>query len=415
MHFLLNTEWREKLLHRFIKYTQFYSTSEAGIEQIPSTERQWNIAKYLFEELKSIGLSDVSLNENCYIMATLPSNISDKKPIVGFISHFDTSPDFSGENVKAKVWENYSGEDLVLNENGFTLKNSDFPELKQYKGQTLITTDGTSLLGADDKAGIAEIVTAMEFLLAHPDIKHGEIKIGFTPDEEVGRGAELFDIKKFGADFAYTMDGGEIGELEFENFNAAEATLVFEGLSVHPGMAKNKMINAALLASEFSQLLPQNETPATTDNYEGFFHLTHIEGDVSNASLHYIIRDHSEEIFNKRKEKMLFLVKYFNEKYKKEVCKILIKDQYFNMKKHIEDKMYIIDFAKNAFSKSGIEPNIKAIRGGTDGAMLSYKGLPCPNIFAGGHNFHGPYEYVPLESMMKATEVIIHLCEEIAL
>lgn len=413
-NFLLDNVWKEKLLNRFVTYVKFYSTSKAGIENIPSTERQWNIANYIYEELKTLGLSDVSIDEHAYIMATLPSNINNETKNVGFIAHFDTSPDFSGENVQPKIWENYNGEDLLLNENGFSLKVSEFPELKNYKGQTIITTDGNTLLGADDKAGLAEIVTAMEYLLANPVLKHGNIKIGFTPDEEVGRGAELFDVQKFNADFAYTMDGGEIGELEYENFNAAAAIISIKGKSVHPGTAKNTMVNAGLLATEFASELPKNETPATTEKYEGFYHLIDIEGNVSNATLQYIIRDHDENLFENRKQVMQKLVERFNEKYGENTFKIVLKNQYFNMKKHIEDKMYIVDLAKKAFEKSNVTPNVKAIRGGTDGAQLSYKGLPCPNIFAGGHNFHGPYEYVPLESMMKATEVIINLSQEIA-
>lgn len=403
--------WKEKLLNRFLAYVKIYSTSDAESETTPSTERQWDIAKYITEELKTIGLEEVSIDEHGYIMGYIPSNLEvQDQPTIGFISHYDTSPDFSGENVKPQVWENYDGNDLVLNQTtGFTLSPSKFESLKKYTGQTLITTDGNTLLGADDKAGCAEIVTAAEFLMAHPEIKHARIAVGFTPDEEIGRGAHKFDVAKFGAAFAYTMDGGEVGELEYENFNAAGAVVKIHGLSVHPGYAYGKMVNAALLASEFAQMLPANETPATTKGFDGFYHLMDLNADISEAKLQYIIRDHDEEKFEARKKFMLEKVAEFNQKHGEGTVEIEIKEQYRNMKQQFEGKMHIIDLAAQAMKEAGIEPKIKAIRGGTDGAQLSYMGLPCPNIFAGGINFHGPYEYVALESMEKAVEVIINI------
>ncbi|PQL90792.1 peptidase T [Apibacter adventoris] len=414
MQTILSNEWQEKLLKRFLKYISFHSTSKPGIDTIPSTEKQWNIAKYLYEELKNIGVEDVSIDKNGYVMGNIPSNKDKSIPTVGFIAHYDTSPDFSGENVKPKIWENYDGSDLLLNsETNFILKVSEFPELKNHIGETLITTDGTTLLGSDDKSGVAEIVTAAEYLISHPEIKHGKIAIGFTPDEEVGKGADLFDVKKFNADWAYTMDGGEVGELEFENFNAGGATISIIGKSVHPGSAKGKMINAALLAVEFSNQMPHKETPSTTEGYEGFYHLTHISGSVEKAKLQYIIRDHDFKKYENRKAFMIETAEKLNKKYGEGVFHIEITDQYFNMKKQIENKMFIIDIAEKAMEKAKIKANIKAIRGGTDGARLSYMGLPCPNIFAGGLNFHGPYEFVPLESMIKATEVILNIAESI--
>lgn len=404
-------EWKMKLQNRFINYVKIYSTSDAESESTPSTKRQWDIANYIFEELKTIGLSDVSIDELGYIYANIPSNLdNDDEPVVGFISHYDTSPDFNGENVNPQIWENYDGSDLLLNaETGFTLSPSKFESLNNYIGNTLITTDGTTLLGADDKAGIAEIVTAAEFLMANPEIKHSKIAIGFTPDEEIGRGAHHFDVKKFGAEWAYTMDGGEIGELEYENFNAAGAVVKIHGLSVHPGYAYGKMMNAALLATAFINMLPANETPATTKGFEGFYHLMDLKADVSEASLQFIIRDHDDEKFEARIQVIAEKVEEFNKKYGANTAEIEIKEQYRNMKQQFEGKMHIVDIAEQALKDANIEPNIKAIRGGTDGAQLSYMGLPCPNIFAGGLNFHGPYEYVPLESMEKAVEVIINI------
>lgn len=408
-------EWKNKLLNRFLNYVKIYSTSDPESDATPSTPQQWDIAKYIFEELKNLGLEEVSLDEKGYIYAYVPSNLEDnQEPVVGFISHYDTSPDFNGKNVNPQIWPDYDGQDLLLNqETGFTLSPSKFETLKDYIGKTLITTDGTSLLGADDKAGVAEIVTAAEYLLAHPEIKHGRIAIGFTPDEEIGRGAHHFDVKKFGADWAYTMDGGEVGELEFENFNAAGAIVKIHGLSVHPGYAYGKMVNAALLASEFVKMLPENETPSTTKGFEGFFHLTVFNADVSEAKLQYIIRDHDADTFEARKKLLEDTVRTFNKKYGENTAELEIKEQYRNMKQQFEGKMYIIDIAAQAMKDANIEPDIKAIRGGTDGAQLSYMGLPCPNIFAGGLNFHGPYEYVPLESMEKAVKVIVNIAKAV--
>lgn len=410
----LDGVWKEKLLSRFITYIKIFSTSDAESETTPSTERQWDIADYLHKELLEIGLEDVSIDEKGYVFGFIPSNIEEKVPQVGFIAHYDSSPDFNGENVNPQIWENYNGEDLLLNkETGFTLSSTKFESLKKYIGQTIITTDGTTLLSADDKAGVAEIVTAAEFLLANPQIKHGRISIGFNPDEEIGRGAHHFDVEKFGAEWAYTMDGGEIGELEYENFNAAGAVVKIHGLSVHPGYSFGKMLNAGLVASEFINSLPENETPATTKGFEGFFHLTDFEGDVSEAKLQYIIRDHDDQKFEERKKLIAEKVEEINQKYGAKTAEIEIKQQYLNMKKQFEGKMHIVNIAEQAMKDSGIEPKIKAIRGGTDGAQLSYMGLPCPNIFAGGHNFHGPYEFVPVESMIAAVKVIANIAQSV--
>lgn len=406
--------WREKLLNRFITYIKIFSTSDAESETTPSTERQWDIANYLYKELQDLGLQDVSIDEKGYVFGFIPSNKEEEVPQVGFIAHYDSSPDFNGENVNPQIWENYDGEDLLLNkETGFTLSSTKFESLKKYIGQTIITTDGTTLLSADDKAGVAEIVTAAEFLLANPQIKHGRISIGFNPDEEIGRGAHHFDVEKFGAEWAYTMDGGEIGELEYENFNAAGAVIKIHGLSVHPGYSFGKMLNAGLVASEFINSLPANETPATTKGFDGFFHLTDFEGDVSEAKLQYIIRDHDDQKFEDRKKLIAEKVEEINKKYGEKTAEIEIKQQYLNMKKQFEGKMHIVNIAEQAMKDSGIEPKIKAIRGGTDGAQLSYMGLPCPNIFAGGHNFHGPYEFVPLESMLAAVKVIANIAQSV--
>jgi len=408
-----NHEWKMKLLNRFLNYVKIYSTSDPESETTPSTPQQWDMAKYLFEELKTLGLSDVSMDDKGYIFAYIPSNLeNDNEPVVGFIAHYDSSPDFNGKNVNPQVWEDYNGQDLVLNkETGFTLSPSKFESLKDYIGKTLITTDGTSLLSADDKAGVAEIVTAAEYLLAHPEIKHGKIAIGFNPDEEIGRGAHHFDVEKFGAEWAYTMDGGKVGELEYENFNAAGAVVKIHGLSVHPGYAFGKMVNASLLAAEFVKMLPENETPSTTKGFEGFYHLTDFNSDVSEAKLQYIIRDHDAAKFEDRKKFIQDKVAEFNQKYGAGTAEIEIKEQYRNMKQQFEGKMHIIDIAAQAMKDANIEPKIKAIRGGTDGAQLSYMGLPCPNIFAGGINFHGPYEYVALESMEKAVKVIVNIAK----
>ncbi len=406
---------KQTIIDRFLQYVSIYTESKPFVESIPSTQRQFDLAHYLVDELKRIGLSDVTIDEHAYVMATLPSNIDHEVPTIGFIAHMDTSPDFTAENVKPQIWENYDGNDIVLNHDlNLILKTDDFPEIKQYKGQTIITTDGTTLLGADDKAGVTEIVTAMEYLIQHPEIKHGKIRVGFTPDEEVGRGAELFDVKKFGAEWAYTLDGSEIGELEYENFNAAYAKITVKGKMVHPGYAKNKMINASTIAREFAGRLPFDEVPELTEGYEGFFHLTQMKGGVEEATLEYIVRDHNRKQFEARKELMIELGNQLNEELGNELVQVAIKDQYYNMREKVEPVMHVVTIAEEAIKKAGIKPNIKAIRGGTDGAQLSFKGLPCPNIFAGGHNFHGRFEYVPVESMVKATEVIVHIAELVA-
>lgn len=407
--------WSNKLKERFLKYVSFYSESIPFVEEFPSSKRQWDIANYLYEELKSLGLADVSIDDNAYVMGFLPSNIDKEIPTVGFVSHFDTSPDYSGENVNPIITKNYDGGIITLNEKlKMVLDPEEFPELKQYKGQTIISTDGTTLLGADDKAGVAEIVTAMEYLLAHPEIKHGRIAVGFTPDEEVGRGADFFPVEKFGCEWAYTMDGSEIGELEYENFNAAYAHLKFFGKSVHPGYAKNQLVNATTLAREFADKLPFDEVPELTEGREGFFHLTQFKGNVSEAEIQYIIRDHDMEHFKARKELIQQITDEMKEEYGENRIELDMKDQYYNMVEKVKEKFESVEIAKKAFEDLGITPNIKPIRGGTDGSRLSFMGLPCPNIFAGGHNFHGPYEFVPLESMEKATEVIVRIAELLA-
>ena len=402
----------KKLTDRFVSYVKIHSESDPNSDTTPSTQRQWEIARKLVEDLKSIGLSDVSIDDKAYIMATLPSNIDKKVPIIGFISHFDTSPDFTGENVNPQFHENYDGGDIILDEEeNIVLSPSYFDDLLQYKGQTIITTDGKTLLGADDKAGITEIVCAMEYLINHPEIKHGTIKVGFTPDEEIGRGAHHFNVEKFGADWAYTMDGSQIGELEFENFNAAGAVVTIKGKSVHPGYAKDKMVNSIYIANKFIDALPRLESPEHTEHYQGFFHLHKINGDVEETKLQYIIRDHDTDQFEARKAMLEQIAFDINSEYEKEVISVEIKDQYFNMREKIEPVMHIVDLAEEAMKAVGVEPIIKPIRGGTDGSQLSYMGLPCPNIFAGGHNFHGRFEYVPVESMVKATEVICKIAE----
>ena len=406
----MQTEWREKLVTRFLKYVKTYTESEAFLDKFPSTDRQWDLANYLVEELKQIGLEDVSIDENGYVFGYVPSTVDHEVPTIGFVSHMDTSPDFSGENVQPQIWENYDGGDIKLNES-MILSPNEFPELSQYKGQTIITTDGTTLLGADDKAGVAEIVTAAEYLIAHPEIKHGRIAIGFTPDEEVGRGADFFNVEKFGAEWGYTMDGSEIGELEYENFNAASGIVTIKGKSVHPGYAKNKMINAANLVMEFASQLPNDEVPELTDGREGFFHLAKITGSVTEAKMVYIIRDHDMEQYEARKALFLQIADDIQERFDHEVIKAEVSDQYFNMIEKVKEKFQSVEIAEQAIRDCGVTPNIMPIRGGTDGARLSFMGLPCPNIFAGGHNFHGPYEYVPVESMEKATEIIVRIAE----
>ncbi|CAM1355086.1 MULTISPECIES: peptidase T [Tenacibaculum] len=406
---------KQHIIDRFVKYVTIDTESDPNNPAFPSTEKQWNLAKVLEKELKEIGMEDVELDENCYLMATLPSNLDYEVPTIGFVAHIDTSPDFTGANVKPQIHENYDGKDILLNkEENIVLSPDYFEDLLQYKGQTIITTDGTTLLGADDKAGVTEIVSAMEYLIQNPEIKHGKIRICFTPDEEVGKGAHMFDVEKFGAEWAYTMDGSQIGELEYENFNAAGATVTIQGKIVHPGYAKGKMINSMLIASEFINALPEDEVPERTTGYEGFFHLHHMEGKVEQTTLSYIIRDHDMDQFNNRKKAMLDLAEVLNAKRGQKLVSVEIKDQYFNMKEKVTPVMHIVDIAEEVMKDMGITPLIKPIRGGTDGSQLSYKGLPCPNIFAGGHNFHGRYEYVPAESIVKASEVIVGIAQKVA-
>ena len=406
----------QHIIDRFISYVIIDTESDASSPTTPSTPKQWDLANKLVEELKSIGMQDVTIDDKAYIMATLPSNVSHHVPTIGFISHFDTSPDFSGANVKPQIIPNYDGKDIVLNaDKNIILSPNYFKDLLQYKGQTLITTDGTTLLGADDKAGITEIVSAMEFLIQNPGIKHGTIRVGFTPDEEIGRGAHHFDVEKFGADWAYTMDGSQVGELEYENFNAAGAKITFKGKSVHPGYAKGKMINSMLIANDFINQLPKGETPEETKGYEGFFHVHHLNGTIEETVLELIIRDHNKKKFEKRKELIEKITRKINRKFAKQFGEDIviaeIADQYYNMKEKVLPVKYIVDIAEKAMRELKIKPLIKPIRGGTDGSQLSYKGLPCPNIFAGGHNFHGKYEYVPAESMQKAVDVIVKIAE----
>ena len=410
----------QHIIDRFISYVIIDTESDPNSETTPSTPKQWVLANKLVEELKAIGMQDVTIDDKSYIMATLPSNVDYDVPTIGFISHFDTSPDFCGANVKPQIITDYDGKDIVLNvAKNIVLSPNYFKDLLQYKGQTLITTDGTTLLGADDKAGITEIVTAMELLINTPEIKHGKIRVGFTPDEEIGRGAHHFDVEKFGADWAYTMDGSQVGELEYENFNAAGAKITFKGKSVHPGYAKGKMINSMLIANDFINELPSGETPEETKGYEGFFHVHHLTGSIEETVLELIIRDHNKKKFEKRKELIEKIARKINKKFAKQFGEDIvvteIKDQYYNMKEKVLPVKHIVDIAEKAMKELDIKPLIKPIRGGTDGSQLSYKGLPCPNIFAGGHNFHGKYEYVPAESMQKAVKVIMKIAELTAL
>ena len=403
---------KKHLIDRFISYVTVDTESDPTSDTTPSTAKQWDLANALVEELKHIGLQDVTIDENAYIMATLPSNVPHEVPTIGFISHFDTTPDFTGKDVKPQIIENYDGKDIVLNKaQNIILSPSYFEDLLLYKGQTLITTDGTTLLGADDKAGITEIVSAMEYLVQHPEIKHGKIRVGFTPDEEIGRGAHKFDVEKFGAEWAYTMDGSQVGELEYENFNAAGAVVSIKGKIVHPGYAKGKMVNSMYIATDYINSLPRLETPEHTQDRQGFFHLYSVTGEVDSTQLQYIIRDHDKEHFEARKEMMLKLADELNSQLGESCVSVEIKDQYFNMREKIEPVMHIVDIAQQAMEQAGIKPLIKPIRGGTDGSQLSFKGLPCPNIFAGGHNFHGRFEYVPVESIQKAIEVIINIAQ----
>ena len=400
------------VIDRFLKYVTFDTQSDENTGVTPSTAKQMVFAKYLQQELQELGLEDITLDENGYLFATLPANVDRPIPVIGFIAHMDTSPDMSGENVKPRIVEKYDGTDIVLcSKDNIVLSPSQFPELLDHKGEDLIVTDGHTLLGADDKAGMAEIVSAMAYLKEHPEIKHGKIRIGFNPDEKIGLGAHKFDVEKFGAKWAYTMDGGEVGELEFENFNAAAAKVTIKGRNVHPGYAKNKMINSMLVANEFMSMLPADETPATTEGYEGFYHLVGMKGEVEQSELSYIIRDHDREKFENRKALVAECAKRINEKYGNEIVTVELKDQYYNMRQEVEPLMHIIDIAFGAMKEAGVEPKVKAIRGGTDGAQLSFKGLPCPNIFAGGLNFHGRYEFVPVQSIEKAVKVIVKIAE----
>ncbi|MDP2337559.1 MAG: peptidase T [Bacteroidota bacterium] len=405
----------EQVLDRFLRYAKVFTTSDPESKTFPSTDRQLDFADQLANELREIGLQDVVRDQFGYVTATLPSNLDHPTSVVGFISHMDTSPDYSGEHVNPQLVKNYQGQELVLNEELKTiLSPADFPELMKYVGQDILTTDGKTLLGADDKAGIAEIVSAMDYLIRHPEIKHGQIRICFTPDEEVGQGTKHFDLKQFGAEFAYTLDGGEIGELEYENFNAASAKISVKGRSVHPGSAKNTMINSMLVATQIIQTLPPDQRPEHTEGYEGFFHLTSFEGNVSLSKLEYIIRDHDLVKFEAKKNLLKEICSLVNLQFGQGTVSLELTDQYYNMKQKVEPVKYIVDLAEQAMNDVGVKPKIKAIRGGTDGAQLSWKGLPCPNIFAGGHNFHGPYEFVPVQSMQKAVEVIVRIAELVA-
>ena len=402
------------LVDRFLDYVKFDTQSDELTNLTPSTPGQMVFAQYLEKELQKMGLEDITLDENGYLMATLPANTDGDIPVVGFIAHLDTSPDMSGRHVDPHIVKNYDGQDITLNEKEqIVLSPSEFPELRDYVGQDLIVTDGTTLLGADDKAGIAEIISAVAYLQEHPEIKHGKIRIAFNPDEEIGLGAHKFDVEHFGCDFAYTMDGGEIGELEYENFNAAVARITIKGRNVHPGSAKYKMINSIRVATLFTQMLPRWETPEHTEGYEGFYHLVNIEGSVESTTITYIIRDHDRARFESRKREIEHLVNKTNNEYPG-CCTAEIKDQYYNMREKIEPVMHIIDIAKQAMYDAGVTPKVLPIRGGTDGAQLSFKGLPCPNIFAGGLNFHGRYEFVPVPSMEKARDVIVHIARLVA-
>ena len=398
------------IVDRFLKYVSFHTTSDENTNMTPSTPGQMEFAKYLADELKQIGLKEVTLDKNGYIMATLPANC-DGKPTIGFIAHMDTAPDASGKNIQPRIVKNYDGKDIELSE-GIVLETAKYPEILHYIGQDIIVTNGKTLLGADDKAGIAEIVTAMEYLIQHPAIEHGKIRIGFTPDEEIGQGADHFDVKAFGCDFAYTMDGGAVGELEFENFNAAACKIHVHGVNVHPGSAYHKMQNSMRIAYQLAVMLPRWETPEHTQDYEGFYHLIGMNGTVEETTLSYIIRDHDRARFESRKRELEHLVRKVNREYGEGTCEIEMRDQYYNMREKIEPVMHIIDLAKEAMTAVGITPKVKPIRGGTDGARLSFEGLPCPNIFAGGENFHSRYEYLPIPSLEKASEVILEIIKK---
>ena len=403
------------LVERFLKYVSFDTQSSEETRLTPSTPGQMVFAEYLKSELESLGLEEITLDEYGYLFATLPANTEKEVPTIGFIAHMDTSPDMSGKDITPRIVENYNGSDIVLNaEDRVILSPAQFPELLTHKGEDLIVTNGKTLLGADDKAGIAEIVSAVAYLKEHPEIKHGKIRIGFNPDEEIGEGARKFDVEKFGCEWAYTMDGGEVGELEYENFNAAAAKIVFKGRNVHPGYAKHKMINSIRIANQFISMLPRHETPEHTEGYEGFYHLVGIQGDVEQTTLSYIIRDHDRSRFESRKREMAHLVRKINAEFGEDTAVLELRDQYYNMREKIEPVMHIIDAAFAAMEAVGVKPNVKPIRGGTDGAQLSFKGLPCPNIFAGGLNFHGRFEFVPIQNMEKAMKVIIKIAELVA-
>lgn len=400
----------DQIVNRFLKYVSFDTQSNEASSSTPSTEKQFRLAEYLVEELRAIGLEEVEMDAQGYVYATLPSNVDHAVPTVGFIAHIDTSPDASGANVRPRIVQNYDGKDIVLDaEAGIVTAVEKFPELLRHVGEDLIVTDGHTLLGADDKAGIAEIVSAMAYLVQHPEVKHGRVRVAFNPDEEIGRGAHQFDVERFGCEWAYTMDGGEVGELEFENFNAASARIDITGVSVHPGFAKDKMVNAARLATELVQKMPAAEVPEATTGYEGFFHLTGLSGSVERATLNFIIRDHDRERFEARKAMLRGLVQGMNLKYGYEAIALQLDDTYYNMREKVEPVMHIIDIAREAMEAAGVEPQIKAIRGGTDGAQLSFMGLPCPNVFAGGLNFHGPHEFLPIPNLKKACEVVINI------
>lgn len=403
---------KKNILERFLRYISIDTASDPESPTQPSSEKQLTLSRLLVKELKEMGIKDVALDQYGYVMATIPSNLPSgtKVPKIGFIAHVDSAPDAPGDNINPQIIENYDGSDIVINsEKNMIMKTAEFPELLKYKGQTIITTDGNTLLGADDKAGIAEIMAAAEYLMTHPEFPRGEIKIGFTPDEEIGRGVDKFDVKKFDADWAYTLDGGEIGELEYENFNAASAKIHIQGRNIHPGYAKDKMINAIILASEFNSLLPVEQRPEFTQHYEGFFHIIRFDGTVENAMIQYIIRDHDFDKFEQKKSLIEESITFMNKKYGNGTFRLELNDQYYNMRKQVEPHYHIVEKAVEAMKMAGVEPNIKPIRGGTDGSRLSYMGLPCPNIFAGGHNFHGRYEYIPLESMEKASQVILNI------
>ena len=402
------------VVERFLKYVSFDTQSSENSTTTPSTAKQMNLALELKKEVEAMGLTEISLDEHAYLMATLPANTDAKLPTIGFIAHLDTSPDMSGANVKPRIVENYNGEDIVLNvQENIILSPTMFPELQDYEGEDLIVTDGTTLLGADDKAGIAEIMTAIQYLIDHPEIKHGKIRIAFNPDEEIGMGAAKFDVAKFGCEWAYTVDGGEVGELEYENFNAAAVKVTIKGLNVHPGYAKNKMINANWLAMRFDGMLPLTERPEHTEGYEGFYHLTNMSGTVEEATLSYIIRDHDREKFEQRLKTIQAVADRINETYQRDMVKLEVKQQYRNMREIVEQQQHIIDLAKKAMIDSRVTPIVRPIRGGTDGAQLSFKGLPCPNLFAGGLNFHGRYEFVPVQSMEKAVSVIVKIASSL--